>query len=149
MCRGLFLEIYTITARAPLKAEPALHSVPTENTKLASTVTRQSRVIHCVQGDAGPADAPCCSIQLLPTSHEPLSTIPQPCRDGRGVKGAWKKLQVLCLSSRFASPTLLLSPSPISPFLVIFHHWRRHQVFSWAWNVHSNESSLFCSMCLC
>lgn len=61
----------------------------------------------------------------------PLSTIPQTFRDGRGVKGAWKKkLQVLCLSSRFASPTLLLSPSQISPFPVIFHHWRRHQVFS-------------------
>lgn len=44
---------------------------------------------------------------------------------------------------------LLLSPSQISLSPVIFHHWRRHWVFSSAWNIHWEESSLFCSMCFC
>lgn len=146
MCRGLFLEIQKITGRVSLKAEAALHRVTIENTKLATTVTRQSRVIHCAQGMevqqmhlAAPSS--CCPHHKrpCPPSH----------RDGRGLKTGWKELQLICLPSSFASPTPLLSPSQISPFLVIFHRWRRHQVFSSAWNVHLKESTLFCSMCLC
>lgn len=87
------------------------------------------------------APSSCCPHhkRLCPQSHG----------DGRGLKTGWKELQLICLSSSFASPTPLLSPSQIFPFLVIFHHWRRHQVFSSAWNAHLKESTLFCSMCLC
>lgn len=74
MCRGLFLEIKKIIARVSPKAEAALHNDTTENTKLATTVRRQSRVIHCVQGDGGPAHG---TLLLHSASHEPLPTNPQ------------------------------------------------------------------------
>lgn len=135
-------DVYIITARVSLKAEAALHNVTTGNTKFSTTVIKQSRVIHCVQEDAGPAGAPCCC------PHH-MSPCPQSHNHSGMVNGIWKKLQVLCLSSRLTPLALLLSPSQISPFPVNFDHWRRHQVFSSAWNVHSKESTLFCSMCLC
>lgn len=53
--RFFFWRLYIITATASLKAEPAFPYVATENTKLATTMMRQSRMIHCVQGDTGPA----------------------------------------------------------------------------------------------
>lgn len=62
-----------------LKSEPAFAYVTTENTKLAGTVMRQSRMIHCVHGDAGPAG---CTLLLYSAAsnvthvhvHNPTST---------------------------------------------------------------------------
>lgn len=147
MCRGLFLEIKKIIARVFSKGWGCLAQCHCRKYKVGNhgDKTEQSDP-HCVQGMevqhmhlAAPFS--CCPHHISPC--------PQSHRDGRGVKRAWKKLQLICLSSKCASPALLLSPSQISLFPVIFHHRRRHQVFSSAWNVHLKESTLFCSMCLC
>ena len=131
---GFFWRLHTITATASLRAEPAFPYVAKENTKLA-TGMRQSRMIHSIQWDAGPAG---CTLLLRSAASDVtrvLVTVPRQRWDGRGVTGFAVKLlshycMALCISSRFASPTRLLSPSQTSLSPAIFHHCRRHRVFS-------------------
>lgn len=149
--QGFFWRLYIITATASLKSEPAFVCVATENTKLAPTMMRQSRMIHCVQGDTGPArrtlllHLAASNVTHVPV-HNPTS-MPGQMRGERIHSEAAVLLlrDALCLLQICIS-TPSLPPKLLSLLLFsITEDW----VFSSAWNVHWKESSLFCSMCFC
>lgn len=88
--QGFFWRLYVTTATASLKAKPVFPYVATENTKVAATMMKQSRMIHCVQETAGPAG---CTLLLHSAAshvtrvlvHNPTSTLGQ--MRGEGIHG--------------------------------------------------------------
>lgn len=146
-----FWRLYITTATASLKAEPAFPCVQkTQSTN--DDETEQEDPVHPgrLRSSRMHLAAPLqCFPHHTPAHPQSQSRLGWTRGEGFMVKLHSHCCAVFCFSSRSASPALLLSPSQFSLCSAIFHLWRSHRVFSSAWNVHCEESSLFCSMCFC